>query len=1195
MTPEAKKLLSSTVRALRARLLADLHAQQAAYTLLIRLVALRLIDAAGLAREALTRDLPGLFGAQGVAAPAATLRHVAHLLDQPGLASCWTDDMTLGWVHQYWNDPEREALDARLSARGKLEPHEVASKTQLFTERYMVEWLLHNTLGPMWLAICRQHGWVAEAEASGALAALEARRAEWRDRRARGEVAPGALMPLHTALERNWAYYMPQPLPADAALQAPASVRDIRLLDPAVGSGHFLLLAFDLLFALYQEEAAHRGEAGDPRWSARAIVESMLEHNLHGIDIDPRAIQVAAAALSMKGRQTCPEAQPRGLGLVAADLRLASLERGDPTLALLRRDVERATGIPGPPIDAVVDTLRSADHLGSLLRIDASIEGALDARGPIDRETARTALLDRLEQFLSKHTRSDDLGLRLRGEPLAAGVRLLRLLREGSYHLVVGNPPYQSTARLADSAYVQSTYPRGKADLYAAFLERGLQLVRPGGVSALLTMRSWMFLQQYTDLRQWLLEGHDLRALGDFDRGAFEDVPDERVSVVASIFRRAPPGHEPSIALQPTPPHDRSRDGERTRRKHAAVLAQVGRYDFRLAGLEVVPEWPVVYWWDDAQLARYAATPKLGELAPTRKGICTGDDLRTCRFPWELRYSIPRAGTDTPRAEVLAAGWVPTIMGGKGRAWIEPLSLVIDWRNLGLANKVMHEARWGSYTKRVQNESYYGRRGVAFAMIGAGFCARVHRFPSIFGNMGSSVFTEDLPGTVASMNAALARSVLGSLNPGMHFEVGDVDRLPLFPIADAGPIFATLERAFAEHESHREPSVEFRRPGPSAWRHAQEWAQLAVDRPAGAPLPTYAPEHDPEPATDHLSNALGVALGRFGPAGEGILDPGDSLAHALPAGILFLDGTLDPEDRRDSLGHPAARPLHNVFNNVHGAAIAPDLRGYLLRDFFELHRKMYENRPIHWPLSSSQRTFVAWITIHRWDADTLRVLLADHLHPALARIDEILAALRGADGKPRRAAAKRVSGLEKARDELARFIAAVRLCAEEGPPPQDIGKPEREVDAPYAPDLDDGVRVNAAALWPLLAPQWRDPRIWWQQIVAADGKHNADWAQLAMRYWPTRVDARCQRDPSLAVAHGCFFKYHPARAWAWELRLQDELGPAFRIAERPYRGDGGHEAHRRGFLAEHPREAQAIAEKEALRRSRKPRQDPLRR
>jgi tRNA1(Val) A37 N6-methylase TrmN6 len=102
---------------------------------------------------------------------------------------------------------------------------------------------------------------------------------------------------------------------------------------------------------------------------------------------------------------------------------------------------------------------------------------------------------------LRHHTGGADLGLRLRGEQLAAGVRFVRLVREGQYDLVIGNPPYQGTAKMADKAYVEKEYPRGKADLYAAFLERGLQLVKPGGMSALLTMRNWMFIKQFSALR----------------------------------------------------------------------------------------------------------------------------------------------------------------------------------------------------------------------------------------------------------------------------------------------------------------------------------------------------------------------------------------------------------------------------------------------------------------------------------------------------------------------------------------------------------------------------------------------------------------------------------------------------------------------------------------------------------------------
>jgi hypothetical protein len=252
---------------------------------------------------------------------------------------------------------------------------------------------------------------------------------------------------------------------------------------------------------------------------------------------------------------------------------------------------------------------------------------------------------------------------------------------------------------------------------------------------------------------------------------------------------------------------------------------------------------------------------------------------------------------------------------------------------------------------------------------------------------------------------------------------------------------------------------------------------------------------------------------------------------------------------------------------------------------------MYENRPIHWPLSSEKKTFVAWINIHRWNADTLRVLLADHLHPTLARldgeIDDLRAARDGADKKAARGAEKRFDSVKKWRDELATFIGAVEQCAEKGPPPTDSKCPARAADARYDPNLDDGVMINSAALWPLLEPQWKDPKKWWKELASAQGKKDYDWSHLAMRYWPDRVDKKCQNDPSLGVAHGCFWKYHPTRAWAWELRLQDEIGPDFRIDEPPYRGDGGSGVHRAAYLETQPEEALQAIEKEVLRRRRK--------
>jgi hypothetical protein len=123
--------------------------------------------------------------------------------------------------------------------------------------------------------------------------------------------------------------------------------------------------------------------------------------------------------------------------------------------------------------------------------------------------------------------------------------------------------------------------------------------------------------------------------------------------------------------------------------------------------------------------------------------------------------------------------------------------------------------------------------------------------------------------------------------------------------------------------------------------------------------------------------------------------------------------------------------------------------------------------------------------------------------------------------------------------------------------------------------------VNSAALWPLLEPQWKDPKKWWKELATAQGKKDYDWSQLAARYFPDRVRKKCHDDPSLAMAHKCFWELHPAKAYAWELRLQEEIRPGFTIDEP------NSDAARAKFLAEHESEATEIFAAETRRRERK--------
>jgi len=1423
--------------------------------------------------DELALAMPGLFGKVSLTSllpiPASTLRAMVEALDAPELKEIWKDDTTLGWVYQYWNDPEREGLDAKLDAGGKVEPHEIASKTQMFTERYMVEWLLQNSLGQLWLAMCQQQGWVAEAEADGTLARLEERRQVWREQREAGKVALDALMPIETKQEERWKYWVPQPLtgvsvanksphplapsPTSPHPLAPSptrgedepphplapsptrgedepphplapspmrgedepphplapspmrgeggqegqedrwevsdslrekmtavarqfrkeptaseailwgalrgrklenrkfrrqqpigcfvvdffcaaerlivevdglihdsqqtldrqrqelleslglrvlrlkaeeveqsltsslqkiqdvlnfapiphpkstnetetltplshpgreagsegltppsrpgreagsegltplshpdreaggesltplshpgrgaggeglSLRDIKILDPACGSGHFLVIAVGLLFALYQEEGRHLGEDR----SNREIVESILEHNLYGIDIDPRAVQIAAAALYLKAKSVCPDASPKLLNLVASNLQVAALPEEDPMLVELRQEILAATGIPEDLTNRIVQALKGADRWGSLLKVDKAVDLAVQDYGrtifpavqkdlfnPVvvqpqfNFEQAKASVLEKLEQFLGRCTRGDDLGLRLRGEQLTAGVRFIRMVQEDSYDLVVGNPPYQGASKMSDDAYLKQHYPMGKADLYAAFLERGLQLAKPGGISALLTMRNWMFISQYSAIREFLIDTYDLRLLGDLGVGAFEEISGHVVSVVMSIFSKCDPTETISIAYQPTLPED-SESIKNINRKRSAILAQVGRFEFQSDRFTAIKEQPIVYWWDDKFLKRFSETPKMEDQTQVRQGMATSINARFLRRYWEVdKSTVYIVSADEEKPPLAKLYWVPYIKGAEGRAWIESFDAIINWQMNGLYNKTFHEIKYSSYTKRIPSEDFFFRSGISYSTIGSHFLARARKYQCIFDVSGSSVFPENVKNAVCLMNSKLGRDVLQALNPTVNFQVGDVNRLPLFPIESADEIFTQLDRAFTEHEAARETSVEFKQPGTSGWNYAQAWAQQSVDRSSGTPLPDWNPISEQPPATNWVAYALGIALGRFGTDGEGILT--ETPTTALPHGILYLSAySGDRPESKDSLTHPACQPLTTAWQQ-HGSQIATakPLRDWLRLNFFkDIHVGMYEQRPIYFPLSSAKKNFVAYISIHRWTDSTLSTLLAEYLLPELRQLEGELSDLMDSrtqgDKKQQSQADDRYSKILQLATELKTFTDLVQQCAQQGAPPAKPSDTPRETAARFSLDLDDGVMVNSAALWPLLEPQWTKPKTWWSELATAQGKKDYDWSHLAARYFPQRVAAKCQIDPSLAVAHGCFWQYHPAKAYEWELRLQDEIGGDFTIDELDS------DKLRQQFESDDPDKVKELQEKEAKRRDKK--------
>jgi hypothetical protein len=609
--------------------------------------------------------------------------------------------------------------------------------------------------------------------------------------------------------------------------------------------------------------------------------------------------------------------------------------------------------------------------------------------------------------------------------------------------------------------------------------------------------------------------------------------------------------------MQPTPQSDKTRDSGRTARKRAAVLAQLGRFAFRTNELSNVPGSPLIYWWPEGDLKAYAASPKVGDNWTILKGLTTCNNTRFVRKHWEVRrtdvFAVLNDGpiNDTARKNLLVQSkWVPWIDGSDGRAWLQELDEVVLWSDRGLQIATAPSNRYG------RGESVYFRDGLAFTMIGSEFSARRHRFRSIIGNMGASIYGAGLDELLCALNSERSKRVRGALNPTLHFEKHDVARLPAARTQNATEVMSVINVAFAQHEQARETSFEFVRPGASTWESAKAWADQSV---SSAESRGFAPQARSQTELQQNSFAIGCLLGRFhwnGGYAAHAADEESPVLFVSPTGGSLLGRSASLSLREEELGKIDRK----------------DPTDWLRNEFFGLHKSMYENRPVYFPLSSKNRSFVAYVHIHAWKDSTLGDIIATHLLPEKKALEGALTDLKGdrKSGKNEKLYTQHLKWIE----ELDQFIKDMRQIAEHGPE-------GRDVDAPYSMDLDDGVMVNASALWPLLEPMWKEPKKWWKELSDPKGKKDYDWAHLANRYFPKRVDAKCKKDPSLAVAHGCFWRYHPEVAYAWELRLQDEIGPDFTIDEKDSK------ECRKQFLAKNAKVAAEIKAKELARRAKK--------
>ena len=492
-------------------------------------------------------------------------------LNKPELTSLWSEDETIGWIYQYFN-PLEERKAMREASKAPRNSRELAVRNQFFTPRYVVEFLTDNSLGRIWSEM--RKGDTALQEECHFLI----------KRPNEVYLSPGETDPADIEGDPNFSQEEPLRKPVYIAHRPKKDPRDLRVIDPACGSGHFLLYAFDLLERIY-EEAWQDAESPTSEASGctlredfetlqdlrRAAPKLIIEHNLYGIDIDSRAVQIAALALWLRAQKCWANLSLKPADRPRIDRTNIVTAEPMPGEEDLRREfsAELSPRVLGQLVDVAFDRMKLAGDAGSLLKIEEEITGAVaearnqwlqdskpqqqllfqdmsdrrprqqkvrfDLEGVTDErfwEQAEGRILETLREYAEQVDNRHAVRRRLFAEDAARGFAFIDLCRQ-RYDVALMNPPF-GDASLPSKSYVEGTYGDSKGDVYKAFVECFHSRLVPAGYLGIISSRTGFFLGQSEDWRtRVVLRLFRPIALADLGSG----VLDAMVEVAAYVLR----------------------------------------------------------------------------------------------------------------------------------------------------------------------------------------------------------------------------------------------------------------------------------------------------------------------------------------------------------------------------------------------------------------------------------------------------------------------------------------------------------------------------------------------------------------------------------------------------------------------------------------------------------------------------------
>lgn len=945
----------------------------------------------------------------------------------------------IGWLYQYYISEKKDQVFAGLKKGKKIAKEDVPAATQIFTPEWIVKYMVENSVGKMWL-----------------------------------ESHP------NKDLQSHFKYYLESAEQEDSVqskLQAITNrnlkPQDIKVLDPACGSGHILVKAFEVLFEIYKSQG----------WQDNEIPEMILKHNLFGLDICDRAAQLAQFAVMMKARE-----YDRNIFNKITELHICSIKDTNwldfsiaDELLIGVTNKDKAT----KQIRLLQDTFKDAKEYGSILKVDGLDFDFWDERINYFNQKGQNSLYGDIIKGRLKFT-----------------IKQAKLMQQ-QYECVIANPPYMGSkgmdAKLSE--YVKKKYARSKGDMFAVFKEVIFNFTKKDCFSAIINQHAWMFISSYEELRTYMLSNAVIDTMLHLGTRAFEELAGEVVQTTTYVTRKFKEFDYIGRFVRLT-------DYPDAKLKEVKYLEHNKKdiYNCKTEGFSLIPGSPIAYWASDKVREIFAKNLSLSAVCKPTQGLATADNDRFLRRWSEV--SSEKIGLDynsSEEAKESRKKWFPYNKGGEFRKWYGNNEYLVNWYNDGFEIKNYKGAV-------IRNADKYFQEGITWTLISSS-CFGVRRFyrGHLFDVGGSGTFPpiDKISYITAFMCSKLSLNFIKLLNPTLNFQVGNIASLPIIisalykekidklaeqNIAISKDDWDSFETSW-DFEEH--PLLRFKTNGKvedsfNTWADYKEnqFNQLKANEEELNRIfieiyglqDEMTPEVDDEDITvakaDELrdiksliSYAVGCMFGRYSLDRKGLVYAGGDFDegkyqtfradtdNAIPvlSDNYFID---DVVERFYSFIKVAFGEEHfdenvsyivNVLGKKNSQTTDQVLRDYFVKDFYKDHVQMYQKRPIYWMFSSEKNGFNALIYLHRYNKDTVNIVLNEYLREYQNKLSAKIASCSFMENRAdisqsdRIKAGKERQVLQNTLNEAEEFERSILYP---------LATERKEI------DLDDGVKVN---------------------------------------------------------------------------------------------------------------------------------------